>query len=158
MVFSDEVLNLSDDTRPARDLHHGSDSKLNASDNFWENADCLRHRTLPFRHVSSPDINICAGDGMGFTCVSELVLNSLSEQSILSEKNGLSWSDAKYRPILRTKHGPTLPGNTLHCRRGVNNYFPEEDKPKKRKRCHAEKVESKARISLSKLHSSEMTE
>lgn len=157
VVFSDEVLNLPGDTRPAPDLHHGSDSKLNVSVNFWENAGCLSRGTLPFRHVSSPDINSFAEDGMGFTCVSELVLNSVSEQSILSEKNGPLWSDTKHRPILRTKHSPTLPGNTLHCRRGVCN-FPEEGKPKKRKRCHGEKVESKARISVRKLHFSEMTE
>ena len=157
VVFSDEVLNLSCETTTAYDLHCGSDSKLNVTDNFWENAERLSCGTLPCRHVSSPDINSATKDGRVFMCNSELVLNSLSEESILSEQNGLFWSNAKHKPILKTRHGPSLWGNRLLERCGDYN-ISEGGKQIKRKRPHGTKVDSIAGIPINRPHLPEITE
>lgn len=150
VVFSDEVLNLSSETSSARDLHHGSDGNLNFCENMWENIESLTSGNLPVRHVSSPEINSPTDDKrVGI----ELVLNALSEESVLPHQHGLSWSDVKCRPILRTKRGPCLRRISLDNTCGV-----QDDKVRKRKRSCGARVESKDGTPINVFHVPEITE
>ena len=155
VVFSDEVLNLSSETSANRDLHHGSDSRLNFSENMWQNIENLTSGDLPLRHVSSPEINSPTEERR--VGVSELVLNALSEESVLPHQHGFSRSDNKRRPILRTRHDPSLRGNSSPDSCG-DRYFSEDGRSRKRKRSHGARVESKDGTPIDRFHMPEMTE
>lgn len=152
VVFSDEVLNLSSETSTARDLHHGSDSKLNFSDNMWQNIESLTCGDLPLRHVSSPEINNPVDHRVG---ISELVLSALSEESVLPHQHGFSRSDNKRRPVLKTRHDPSLRGNNLPASDGVHN---EDNTGRRRKRSHSARVESKDGTPINRFHVPEITD
>lgn len=156
VVFSDEVLNVSSETSSTRDVHHGSDSKLNYSENMWENVvDSLSSGNFPLRHLSSPEIHCPAEERRHG--ISELVLNALSEESVLPYQHGLLWSDSKCKPILKTRHSPSSQGKSSHDSCRVNDVN-DDIKVKKRKRSCGAKVESKDGTPINRFSVPEITE
>ena len=153
VVFSDEVLNLSSESSAARDAHHGSDSKLHFSENMWQNIEILTVGDLPLRHVSSPEIHSPTDQKQ----VSDIVLNAVSEESILPHQHGFSRSDTKRRPILRTGHDPSLQDKSSHDDCRAHN-LSNDDTGRKRKRSHGARVESKDGTPIDRFHIPEITE
>ena len=146
VVFSDEVLNLSAENIASHNLQHGSDSKLNFSENLRRNLENLLVGDLPLRHVSSPEINAPTGQQH----LSELVLNAVSEESVLPYQHGFSRSDVKRKPILRKTYGGSLQENIPQ----IDNI----DTGRKRKRSLGARVESKDGTPINSFHVPEITE
>ena len=152
VVFSDEVLNISQPST-THELRHGSEGRLH----FIES---LTSGDLPLRHVSSPDIH-SPTDQTQVRWISELVLNAVSEESVLPHqtKHGFSWANNKLKPVLRKRHDPSLPDNSFRLHKSCAAHESCEDgKDRKRKRSHGARVESKDGTPIDRFHVPKITQ
>ncbi|PFX18822.1 Serine/threonine-protein kinase DCLK1 [Stylophora pistillata] len=144
VVFSDEVLNLPSQPSTAHKLHHGSEGRLHFYENAWQNIESLTGGDLPYRHVSSPDIHSPVNKSQ--LEISDLVLNAMSEESVLPQqaKHGFGWSDNRQKPVSKTKHSPSLQDDSLSLHSDQNLHDSCEDNGvRQRKRSHSARVEHK---------------
>lgn len=159
VVFSDEVLNMPSQPSAAHNLHHGSEGRLHFCENAWQNIECLTGGDLPFRHVSSPDIhNPTDKTQLG---ISDLVLNAVSEESVLPHqaKHGFKWSDNKRKPVLKTRRSPSLQDNSLSsCNDCTIHDSCEDCRVRKRKRSHGARVEYKDGTPIDNFHIPNITQ
>lgn len=152
VVFSDEVLNISQPST-THELRHGSEGRLH----FIES---LTSGDLPLRHVSSPDIH-SPTDQTQVRWISELVLNAVSEESVLPHqtKHGFSWANNKLKPVLRKRHDPSLQDNSFRLHKSCAAHESCEDgKDQKRKRSHGARVESKDGTPIDRFHVPKITQ
>jgi len=158
VVFSDEVLNMPSQPSAAHELYHGSEGRLHFCDNAWQNIEKLTGSDLPYRHVSSPDIHSPTEQMQ--VGISDLVLNAVSEESVLPHqtKHGFSWSDNSRKPVLRTRHDPSQQENfSVRASHAVHDSH-EDGKCRTRKRSHGARVESKDGTLIDRFHVPQITQ
>ena len=158
VVFSDEVLNMPSQPSAAHELHHGSEGRLHFCDNAWQNIEKLTGSDLPYRHVSSPDIHSPTEQMQ--VGISDLVLNAVSEESVLPHqtKHGFSWSENNRKAVLRTRHDPSRQDNfSLHASHVAHDSH-EDCKGRTRKRSHGARVESKDGTPINRFHVPQITQ
>ena len=158
VVFSDEVLNMPSQPSAAHELHHGSEGRLHFCDNAWQNIENLTGSDLPYRHVSSPDIH-SPTEQMQIG-ISDLVLNAVSEESVLPHqtKHGFSWSESNRKPVLTARHDPSLQDNSsLSASHAVDDSH-EDGKGRTRKRSCGARVESKGGKPINRFHVPQITQ
>ena len=153
VVFSDEVLNMPSQPSSAHESHHGSEGRLHLYDNAWLNIEKLTGGNLPLRHVSSPDIHSPTDQTQ--VGISELVLNAVSEESVLPHqaKHGISLSENKRKPVLRMRPDPSPQDNNLSLHESCAAHDLHEDcKGRTRKRSHGARVEAKDGTPIDRFH------
>ena len=156
VVFSDEVLNMPSQPSSAHDVHHGSDSRLHFYENAWQNIESLTGGDLPYRHVSSPDIHSPKTQ----LEISDLVLNAVSEQSVLPQqaKHNFGWSENRRKPDLKTKRSPSLQNDSLSLNSDHRIHDSCEDcGVRQRKRSHSARVEHKDGTLIDKFNIPQIT-
>lgn len=158
VVFSDEVLNMPSQPSATHKLCHGSEGRLHFCDNAWQNIEKLTGSDLPYRHVSSPDIHSPAEQMQ--VEISDLVLNAASEESVLPHqtKHGFSWSENNRKPVLRTRHDPSLQDDFSLCASHAAPDSHEDCKSRTRKRSHGARVESKDGTPINRFHVPQITQ
>ena len=158
VVFSDEVLNMPSQPSAVHELHHGSEGRLHFCDNAWQNIEKLTGSDLPYRHVSSPDIHSPTEQMQ--VGISDLVLNAVSEESVLPHqaKHGFSWSESNRKPVLRAMHDSSIQDNfSLRESHAVHDSH-EDGKGRTRKRSHGARVESKDGTPINRFHVPQITQ
>lgn len=153
VVFSDEVLNMPSQSCAAHESHHGSEGRLNFCDNAWLNIEKLTGGDLPLRHVSSPNIHSPTDETE--VEISELVLNAVSEESVLPHqaKHGFALSENKRKPALRTKHDQSLQDTDFSLYETHAAHDSRDDcKGRTRKRSHGARVEFKDGTPIERFH------
>ena len=156
VVFSDEVLNMPSQPSSAHDVHHGSDSRLHFYENAWQNIESLTGGDLPYRHVSNPDIHSPKTQ----LEISDLVLNAVSEQSVLPQqaKHSFGWSENRRKPDLKTKRSPSLQNDSLSLNSDHRIHDSCEDcGVRQRKRSHSARVEHKDGTPIDKFNIPQIT-
>lgn len=158
VVFSDEVLNMPSQPSAAHELRCGSEGRLHFCDNAWQNIEKLTGSDLPFRHVSSPDIHSPTEQMQ--VGISELVLNAVSEESVLPHqtKHGFSRSENNRKPVLWTRHDHSLQDNFSLSGSHAAHDSHEDCKGRKRKRSHGARVETRDGTPINRFHVPEITQ
>ena len=153
VVFSDEVLNMPSQPSASHELHHGSEGRLHFCDNAWQNIEKLTGSDLPLRHVSSPDINSPTEQMQ--VGISDLVLNAVSEESVLPHqtKHGFSWSESNQKPVLRARHDHSLQDNS-----SLSHDSHEDGRGRTRKRSCGAMVESKGGVPINRFRVPQITQ